>query len=183
MPHHSPWWLGAQTWGPDKSGDPLLAGALIPNMLPWASNCVYVTGTKGTFQEHANAQPWYCVSPRECLNRVGMVAGSEGDTAFFSKFIQETRGAEERRETKTGEPTPVVLNVAGWHDDFISLLILFCLSPLATHCSWVTIAFQQMKSTFKNIYLVATLQVREWTVYHWHRVSIGFRVGKRAQKA
>lgn len=44
MPHHSPWWLGAQTWGPDKSGDPLLAGALIPNMLPWASNC---DGDKG----------------------------------------------------------------------------------------------------------------------------------------
>lgn len=75
------------------------------------------------------------MSQRECLNRVGIVAGSEGDTAFFSKFIQETRGAEKRRETKTGEWTPVVLKVAGWHDEFISLLILFCLSPLVTHCS------------------------------------------------
>ena len=101
------------------------------------------------------------MSQSECLNRVGMVAGSEGDTAFFSRSIQETRGAEERRETNTGEWTPAVLNVAGWHDDFISLSILFCLSPLVTHCSWVTLVFQQMKSTFKNIYLAATLQVRE----------------------
>lgn len=70
---HSLRWLRTQTWGPDKSGDPLLAGVLIPTTLPWASNCVYLTGTKGTFQGSCE-----CTAVISCVSEGMFKQGGDG---------------------------------------------------------------------------------------------------------
>lgn len=54
-----------------------------------------------------------------------MVAGSEGHPPFLSMFTQETRKTE-KRETRTGDLTLVVLKVADWHDNLISLPYFVC---------------------------------------------------------
>lgn len=49
-----------------------------------------------------------------------MMAGSEGHTPFLSVFTQETRKTK-KREIRTGDLTLVVLKVADWHDNLISV--------------------------------------------------------------
>lgn len=154
-----------QTWGPDKYSDPLLASVKIdthPASLGFKLCAMRTSFFPRIVGTHSHDPVIFYM--------LDMVARSEVHTPFLSIFTG--RQGRQRREKPRREPSFWFFWKLLTGTTILFLyFILFVTFGNPLHMGHSTF-FSSGQSTFKSIYLVATLGVKKWVRYHWQWISI-----------